>query len=433
MCTKSPDKFCEGKTESYYLFLDTNLFYSGIISYNIFEIPLMSDLLYLRSGFNKVFSDYKTIKILIPKLVVDEIYSIKEHFIKTEIRKFQKIIEDLEEPELENVLKKIHDETVSHNIELAGNNFFSKWGVEIIPYCNNEHLPAIIDKSIKKELPFKPKIDKKNNDRPVGDDGFKDTVIWFSIIDYVKTHCNPDMDHIFFLTNNQKDFKSDQTVFEFKERAGIDIEIIDFKSKNPRTGDIEFTPFLNVILDKSHVPISVKIDTINISYLQLENKAEINSIIAEPISVNLDSIIKCKDKLSNLGEQNKERLNEKIKDILSKFRFDISDLSFNYYIPKIKNVSFFLLKYQNEAIYVDDINVAYDDGSNKHIFDIKAFFEVYTNPDPYYYPMEIEDMIEDIQSDALTKVRNYLAEKGYGSVEPESIYFEWDERDEYLF
>jgi len=428
MLTKSPEKFSERKIESYYLFLDTNLFYSNKVSYNIFEIILMRDLLYLRNGFNKVFSGYKAIKILIPKLVVDEIYSIKEYFIKAEISKFQNQIKHLEETELHNILKKIHDETVSHTLELAGINFFSKYGVEIIPYCNNEHLPTIIDKSIKKELPFKPKFDDKKNNRPVGDDGFKDTVIWFSIIDYVKTHCNPDMDHIFFLTTNQKDFKSDQTILEFKEQTGIDIEIIDFKSENPRTGDIEFTPFLNYILGKSHVPISVKINTINISYSELENKAEINSILAEPISVNLNSIIKCKEKFSNLGDENKKRLNEKIKDILSKFRFDISDLSFNYYIPEIENVSFVLVKYENQAIYVDDINVVYNDGSDKHMFDVNAFFEVYTNPDPYYcYPMEIEDVIEDIQSDALTKVRNYLAEKGYGSIEPESMYFEWDE------
>jgi hypothetical protein len=123
----------------------------------------------------------------------------------------------------------------------------------------------------------------------MGDDGFKDTVIWFSIIDYVKENCSSNTDHVFFFTNNKKDFMSELTLFEFKMLTGMDIEIIDFKSNNPNISDSEFTPFLNYILDKSHFPIPVKINKINISYLKLKNKAEINSIFVEPLYINIIS------------------------------------------------------------------------------------------------------------------------------------------------
>ena len=161
MSTHSTEGLSEGEIESYYLFLDTNLFYNEKVTYNIFKIKLMRDILYLRKGFNEVFSGYRNIKVFIPKLVVEEIYSIKEYFIKSEISKFKNKIKHLEETELNNLLVKLHDEVVHSKLELGGSDLFSQYDVEIVPYCDNKYLPTIIEKSIKKELPFKPKIDKK--------------------------------------------------------------------------------------------------------------------------------------------------------------------------------------------------------------------------------------------------------------------------------
>jgi len=427
MTTHSAEKVSEDKIESFYLFLDTNLFYSTKLTYNIFEIRLMEDILSLRNSFNQVFDGYRNIKVLIPQLVVDEIYSIKGNIIKSEFNIFQEKIKHLEESELKNSLVRISEEMLEFKLDSFGKHFFSNNSIEIVPYCNYKYFHAIIRKSIKKQLPFKPKFNEKKN-RYVGDDGFKDTVIWFSIIDHVKENCNPNTDHVFFFTNNKKDFMSELTLYEFKGLTGIDIEIIDFKSNNPNISTSEFTPFLNHILDKSHFPIPVKINKINISYLKLKNKAEINSIIVEPLSINIISLVNCEKKFPNFGEEKKLLLNEKIKDTLSKFRFDVSDLEFNYYIPKIESVYFTIFNHADESLVVDDIIIAYKDGFEKRGVDLKSL-EFYKNPETEYpleFPIDYEGNSEKFNPLALKALSNYLEEDGYGSVSPEAIEFDYD-------
>lgn len=426
MTTNSPEKVSEDKIESFYLFLDTNLFYSSKISYNIFEIKLMEDILSLRNSFNKVFSGYRNIKVLIPQLVIEEIYSIKANIIKSEFIKFQEKIKHLEERELKNSLIRISEEMLEYNLNSFGDHFFSHNNIEIVPYCHYKYFHEIIHKSIKKQLPFKPKFNEKK-DCYVGDDGFKDTVIWFSIIDYVKENCNPNTDHIFFFTNNKKDFMSELTLFEFKGLTGMDIEIIDSKSNNPNISDSEFTPFLNYILDKSHFPIPVKINKINISYLKLKNKAEINSIFVEPLSINIISLVNCEKKFSNLGDENKLSLNEKIKDTLSNYRFDVSDLEFNYYIPEIKSVYFTIFNYSDESLVVDNIIIAYKDGLETHGLNLKSL-EFYKNPETEYpleFPIDYEGNSEKFNSLALKTLIDYLGEEGFGNVSPEAIEFDY--------
>lgn len=423
---KYSEEVSENKIESFYIFLDTNLFYSPKITYNIFEIKLLEDILSLRNSFNKVFSGYRNIKILIPQLVVEEIYSIKANTIKSEFIKFQEKIKHLEERKLKDSLIKISEEMLEYNLNSFGERFFSHNNIEIVPYCQCKYFHAIIYKSIKKQLPFKPKFNEKK-DCYVGDDGFKDTVIWFSIIDHVKENCNPNTDHVFFFTNNKKDFMSELTLYEFKGLTGIDIEIIDFKSNNPNISDSEFTPFLNDVLDKSRFPIPVKINKINISYLKLKNKAEINSIFVEPLSINIISLVNCEKKFPNFGEGNKLFLKEEIKDILSKYRFDVSDLEFNYYIPEIENVYFSIINNADESLIVDDIIIAYKDGFEKHGIDIEPL-EIYKNPETEYpleFPIDYEGNSEKFNSLALKALFDYLEREGFGNVSPEAIEFDY--------
>jgi hypothetical protein len=426
MTTHSAEEVNENKIESFYIFLDTNLFYSPKITYNIFKIKLMEDILSLRNSFNKMFSGFRNIKILIPQLVVEETYSIKANIIKSEFIKFQEHIKHLEERDLKNSLIRISEEMLEFRLDSSGERFFSDNKIEIVPYCHYKYFHAIIQKSIKKQLPFKPKYDEKKN-RYVGDDGFKDTVIWFSIIDYVKKNCSPNTDHVFFFTNNKKDFMSELTLLEFKILTGMDIEIIDFKSNNPNINDSEFTPFLNYILDKSHFPIPVKINKINISYLKLKNKAEMNSIFVEPLSINIISLVNCEKKFPNFGEENKLFLNGKIKDTLLKFRFDVSDLEFNYYIPEIESVYFTIVNHADESLVVGDIIIAYKDGFEKHGIDLELL-EFYKNPETEYpleFPIDYEGNSEKFNSLALKALIDYLEGDGFGNVSPEAIEFDY--------
>lgn len=417
------EEVTDESTECFYLFLDTNLFYSEKVTYNIFKIKLMKDLLDLRDSFNILFNNYRKIEILIPKLVVEEIYSIKSHVIQSEISKFQKTIKHLDEKSLIDSLEKIYDK-VHFELDKSGEHFFSNYDIEMIPYCDNKYFPTIIDKSINKRLPFKPEYNDKKK-RHVGDNGFKDAVIWYSIINHVEKKCNKNTDHIFFLTNNEKDFRSELTLLEFKELTGKNIEIIKFKSTDPNVNDSEFNPFLKNILNKSNVHVPIKLEQVNISYLDIKNAAEINSIIAEPLSININSVVNCKKRISNLDNENKIILNDKIKETLSEFEFDISDLKFNYYIPEIENVYFTLMNYMNESLDIDEIIITYKDGSEKHLL---YGLNVYINPDSDY-PIEFEENDEQFTNEALELLCNDLEENGYGTVAPEAIDFEYDDCD----
>lgn len=407
--------------ECFYLFLDTNLFYSPKVTYNVFKIKLMTDILAIRDSFNNMFNGYRKIKILIPKLVVDEIYSIKAHIIQSEISKFQKTTKYLIDDSLHNSLKNIYS-NVHSKLDSNGERFFSRYDIEIVPYCDNNYFPAIIEKSINKCLPFKPYFDQ-GKERYVGDNGFKDTVIWYSIINHVGKNCNQDTSHIFFLTNNEKDFKSESTLLEFNEATGIDIEIIKFKSPHPNVNDNEFNPFLNIVLNKSHVPIPVKLEHVYIFYLVINNDVEITSIVAEPLSINIGSVVNFNKVISNLDNDNQLILNKKIKETLSDFRFDVSDLTYHYQIPEIVHVSFALFQSMFD-VTVDDILLTYTDGSEKIVFCSKL---VYETREEFYEPWLFKENYEQFVDDALVFVYTYLEECGYGDVPDGEVDFEYIE------
>jgi hypothetical protein len=405
--------------ECFYLFLDTNLLYSPKINYDVFQIKLMTDLLIIRDSFNKMYEGYRKIEILIPRLVVEEIYSIKAHLIQSEISKFEKTIQYLEEGKLKAMLEDVYN-NAHHNLSSYGQFFLKSNDIEVVPYCNNDYFPTIVKKSINKQLPFKPYFDEKK-ERHVGDNGFKDTVIWYSIIDHVKKKCKQNNIHIFFLTNNEKDFKSDLTLVEFKEATGVDIEIIKFKSTNPKVNDSEFNPFLNMILEKSHVPIPVKLENVCISYLVINKSIRITSIIAEPLHINIISVINFQNKLSHFEEENKQVLNNKIKEVLSNFKFDISELDYHYRIPEIGLVTFTLYQSMFEVM-VSEISITYNDGSEISLLpDLK----IYESQETFYTPSEFEEKHDQIVSDSFIVVRTFLENKGFGSVSSDVITFEY--------
>lgn len=425
MSAYSKEESTDECAECFYLFLDTNLFYSEKVTYDIFGIKLMTDLLAIRDNFNKIFVGYRRIKIFIPKLVLDEIYSIKTHIIQSEVIKFRNKIKNLNEKALITSLNQIYN-NIHYSLESSGNYFFSRNNIEIVPYCDNNYFPIIIEKSINKRLPFKPYFDPKK-EREVGDNGFKDTVIWYSIIDYVRKKCTKNTNHIFFLTNNEEDFKSDSTLLEFKQITGIDIEIIKFKSANPNVNDMEFNPFLNVVLDKSHISIPVKLGHVDISYLMINDKVDITSIIAEPLHINIKSAVNFEQK-THSWEENKPLLNEKIEETLSNFRFDVSDLTFNYRIPKIENVDFDIDQSMFD-VKVGSIVLTYDDGFKKMIF---CSIIVYESQSEYYEPIEFKENYDQFVNEALELVCAYLEDNGYGSVPVERINFEYYDTTEFF-
>ncbi|AGB50165.1 hypothetical protein Metho_1994 [Methanomethylovorans hollandica DSM 15978] len=409
--------------ECFYLFMDTNLFYSETVTYDIFELKLMTDLLAIRDNFNKIFEGYRTIKILIPKLVLDEIYSIKTNIIRYEFNNFIKKIKKINEKTLIASLNHIYNNIYS-NLESSGNSFISRNKIEIIPYCDNTYFPTIIEKSITKSLPFKPYFDQRKN-RDVGDNGFKDTVIWYSIMDYVKKKCTENTNHIFFLTDNEKDFKSDSTLLEFRQNTGIDIEIIKFKNENPNVNDSEFSPFLNVVLDKSHIPIPVKLEHVDVSYLIINNKVDITSIIVEPLHINIKSAVNFEQKTDS-WEENKPLLNEKIENTLSNFRFDVSDLKFKYQIPEIVHVDFDLVQEIRDLV-ITSISLIYNDGFRKMIF---CSIIVDHNEEEYYGSREFEEANDPFVNKALDLVSAYLEDNGYGSAPRELINLEYFDASE---
>ena len=148
--------------ECFYLFLDTNLFYSEKVTYDIFDIKLMTDLLRLRNSFNMMFSGYRKIEILIPKLVVDEIYSIKSHIIQSKISPFKNIIQHLDEKSLISSLERIYD-NIHVKLDSSGNCFFQRIILKLYPIAITIIFPLLLKNRLKKIYHLNQNLTRKRN------------------------------------------------------------------------------------------------------------------------------------------------------------------------------------------------------------------------------------------------------------------------------
>lgn len=121
---------------------------------------------------------YQDIKILIPQIVIDELYMHQLSGYNEWISKIQGLKLSYNEIEIIDDYKTFLDVKFKEVI----NSFnTSNLICEVIPYPNHIILPQIINRAINKKAPFEGT--DKNSDK-----GFKDVILWESLLEYKRNH-----------------------------------------------------------------------------------------------------------------------------------------------------------------------------------------------------------------------------------------------------
>lgn len=123
---------------------------------------------------------YDTVQILIPQIVIEELY---DHQLKLHTKKFSDI-QFCKFPNFEIIPCDDYCDSLREKFDTAIKELSARDAKSIIlPYPQNEILPSIISRALSKRPPFEGE-DKKS------DKGFKDVILWESVIEYKKEHPN---------------------------------------------------------------------------------------------------------------------------------------------------------------------------------------------------------------------------------------------------
>lgn len=195
--------------------LDTNILNSGSKDYSILQfVSKLQDIIR-----ELEVSDYEQpIKVLLPEIVVNELVVHQiEHYNK-DVSK----LKGIKFPGVELNFNPNYDQFVH---ELLNNQIkqFRGWNfpTEIIPYPCGDCLNSIIIRSIDKRPPF------EGQDRQ-SDKGFKDVIIWESILEYKRR--NPDSTIILFSGDGRLTDKI--LAMEYEKEFHSKIELIQRRNDN---------------------------------------------------------------------------------------------------------------------------------------------------------------------------------------------------------
>lgn len=212
-----------------YISLDTN--FLNISRYNNLERFELNSDFYEIYDVSKNKECIDKCEVLLPELVYREL-------LQHEIEAYRKIYDAVEQYAMQ--LKDLFSYNFQHTpeqyaIELSrlADQYLTKEKIKILPVCSDDQFLNILEASIKKQPPFegiKGKADK----------GFKDAVIWFSLMDYAKDHPGK---YIFvtkdkiFLDNKNKLYnsfeeKTRQKVTFYRDLEEVRQNIIEFSAKS---------------------------------------------------------------------------------------------------------------------------------------------------------------------------------------------------------
>jgi len=298
---------------------------------------------------------------------------------------------------------------LKNTIESESRAFLNKYAIIVTPECPKDYFETIMEKAYNKEPPFKNKTS----------DGFKDAIIWYSIIDYLKNEKIGTEDSIFFFTANKKDFDSESNLLEFKKIIKKDLHIIDYKGKPSQIFDSEHKTFLQYTLKEAQ---SVRITEIEVKYSEFEGEWIIEKIFAKPFPSNLVSLL---SRINPESKNCKKNLKERIIKLLENFVFNVDSTKINFsfiQLPTIEKITIFLNYHHSNHFYdIDHIEVVYDDDTgevepkNENILISEDFFKHDETDEYSFYWME-----PTIHQDVVRIVEKIIDRK----LHPDSISYE---------
>jgi hypothetical protein len=382
--------------EIYYIFIDTNLVRSNKGIQKIFQSQFFENIIILRDFINHSFSDEKEIEIIIPELVARERYYQKTSALQKDFQSFFHIFKEFEHP-LYDELFKVY-EKLPTIVENFGLKTLSQNKVKITEPFNPKYLDRIISKTIHHEAPF------EQNDK-----GFKDTLIWYSILEYAKKNTVKEKTFWVFFTND-KVFNFDVLKKEFFKETGKEILILKTGGDaRIRYYDPGFQTLITHIL--RDLDTKVRLTDLEINYIKNVDEVILCGIKANPLPINFANLI--------TEDLSLKRLEEiaaiPIIKFLENLNFDIKDLSLNIkFNPLSPIVTVYLRNYKQWFLDILEIELDYDcdvivlESYPDWQWDIVDFYD---NPDHFQFRYGKE-------------ISKYLEEAGYGKIDPTNVFFE---------
>jgi hypothetical protein len=279
---------------------------------------------------------------------------------------------------------KDYDIKVRKDIEV----FLLKNVIQTIPYCDDAYLGEIIKKGINKEMPFKPTYDKDGKYK--GDRGFKDCVLWYSIISYASKIPKGERYIFVLLTHDIGGFLSDKNLKEFEEKTQQKIRIIDYAMGKEELNNMFLEDFKNFPIDKIEINYRLKYNLPIIENVDIYSEGFVFNMNLETKTISGDLESYTPEVLKLIGEKLAVKIPE---DIPSKF---IEDVITSIYLS---------VRYYKWFYQILDIVLEYESGRLEKVND--KWFE---NREWISLEDERGD-IEEFQND----VHGILIEAGYDS------------------
>lgn len=189
--------------------IDTCVFINKELDF-FFESPIL-----------KLLKESKNVKIIMPRIVVEEITKRVEEIIdntnKVVIEKNNKL-EKYKISDLYRLIKLDKNDVLS---DFRKNllNFYKDNNIELEDYPHTITVQNILERVLSRKKPFK---------KDGGDAGFKDYLIWRTIIEIAKKHPH---DNINFITSNKKDFTNGKNLHEDLTE---DLSVLNIKNINSK-------------------------------------------------------------------------------------------------------------------------------------------------------------------------------------------------------
>lgn len=197
-----------------YVILDTNTLFrrsDDVDNYAGFKFNSRYDS--IKKVINKNNLNSK-IKILIPKVVLLELEKQQKEYYEKEKLEIQNKIFKFND--IGEVCFNINDIDYDDLLKRQISDYIKGENIEIIQICNSNWFDEIFNKSILKKPPF------EGNDGK-SDKGFKDVVIWQSIIEYAQHN---EGNFLFFTNDKIFDKNNSQLREEFRKETGQAIDFI---------------------------------------------------------------------------------------------------------------------------------------------------------------------------------------------------------------
>jgi len=198
--------------EKYKIVLDTNIIWTGEKSLSVFS-PALTDLIKFIGKYNKL----NRTTVVVPEIVLQERIEHVSRGVASFIGNLDTWLKELKSASNITPYKKVKTQgDIVRALEAKARKFLGENKIQIFPVPPIDQ--SLIERSLRKVKPFSEK----------GDKGFKDTLIWLSLLRDAKKSKGT---RYILCTRNVRDFSLDKLSKEFKKHSSEEFDILSSVKK----------------------------------------------------------------------------------------------------------------------------------------------------------------------------------------------------------